>query len=82
MRCRKASPLFQFVLKCFLLLQCLSLLAQSKHAEAHSCEGKKTAIEKCQRSGWPNKKEAGQNINHLGSKATTNGVCLDAEQNS
>lgn len=82
MGCTKASPLSQFVLKRFLLHQCLSSLAQSKHAKAHSYKGKKTAIEKCQRSGWPNKEEAGQNINHLWVKATTNGICLGAEQKS
>lgn len=45
------------------VFSCVSSLSQSKHTEAHGDGGKKTAIGKCQRSGWPKKGETGQNIN-------------------
>lgn len=50
MRCTTASPLSPFVLEPFFffllffpLHRCLSSLTQSKHAEAHSWEGKKNS---------------------------------------
>lgn len=77
MRCVKASLLSQFVLTCFC---CINAYRHSHNQNTLRLRGKEKSYRKM--SGWPNKEEAGQNINHLWTKATTNGVCLDAEQKS